>query len=82
MGSTGGSIEGVKLSVSLSDEDVEFLDAYALAQGLASRSSAVHHAVLLLRRAELRAAYDEAWESWSSSDAEPWESTAADGVGH
>lgn len=73
----------MKLSVSLSDEDVEFLDAYARAQGLASRSSAVHHAVRLLRRAELRVAYDEAWENWSSSeDAEPWESTTADGVGH
>lgn len=72
---------GVKLSVSLSEEDVRFLDAYTRAQGLASRSSAVHHAVRLLRRAELSAAYDEAWETWSESeDAEMWEGAAADGV--
>ena len=40
----------MKVSVSLPDEDVEFLDAYARSQGLASRSATVHKAVRLLAR--------------------------------
>ncbi len=38
----------MKISVSLPDEDVEFLDRYADAQGYASRSAVVHKAVRLL----------------------------------
>ncbi len=38
----------MKLSVSLPDEDVEYLDAYAASQGLASRSAALRKAVRLL----------------------------------
>ena len=49
----------MKLSVSLPDEDVEFLDAYAHAQGLSSRSAVVHKAVRLLRGAELAPAYED-----------------------
>lgn len=72
----------MKVSVSLPDNDVEFLDDYALAQGIASRSAVIHKAVRLLRAAELGAAYEEAWGEWSSSgDADAWESTAADGLG-
>lgn len=72
----------MKVSVSLPDEDVEFLDSYALAQGIGSRSAAVHKAVRLLRAMQLGDAYEEAWESWESShDATAWESAAADGLG-
>ena len=71
----------MKLSVSLPDEDVEFLDAYAVAQGVDSRSAVLHRAVRLLRASELTDAYEGAWEEWNlSSDAALWESTAADGV--
>jgi hypothetical protein len=42
----------------------------------------VHQAVGLLRAAQLGDAYEEAWESWASSDdAEAWESVVADGLG-
>jgi Arc/MetJ-type ribon-helix-helix transcriptional regulator len=72
----------MKVSVSLPDEDVEFLDSYAQAQGIESRSAAVHKAVGLLRATQLGDAYEEAWESWeSSADAMAWESAAADGLG-
>ena len=72
----------MKVSVSLPDEDVEFLDSYAQARGIESRSAAVHQAVGLLRAAQLADAYEEAWESWASSDdAELWESVAADALG-
>ena len=43
----------MKLSVSLPDEDVEFLDQYAKTQGYDSRSAVVHKAVRLLRAAEI-----------------------------
>jgi Arc/MetJ-type ribon-helix-helix transcriptional regulator len=71
----------MKLSVSLPSEDVEFLDAYAAAQGAESRSAVLHRAVRLLRASELTDAYEDAWDEWASSnDAALWESTAADGV--
>lgn len=71
----------MKVSVSLPGEDVEFLDLYALEQGLASRSAALQRAVRLLRVSELGASYESAWEEWSSlGDADAWEATAADGL--
>ena len=72
----------MKVSVSLPEEDVEFLDSYAQARGIESRSAVVHQAVGLLRAAQLGDAYEEAWASWASSgDAEAWESVVADGLG-
>lgn len=69
----------MKLSVSLPDEDVEFLDAYAEAQRIGSRSAVVHKAVRLLRSSELGPAYEDAWDEWrESSDAALWESSAGD----
>ena len=70
----------MKLSVSLPDEDVEFLDAYAAAQGVESRSAVLHRAVRLLRAAELTDAYQDAWDEWASSDGELWETAVADGL--
>jgi Arc/MetJ-type ribon-helix-helix transcriptional regulator len=71
----------MKLSISLPDEDVEFLDAYAHAQGLSSRSAVVHRAVRLLRGAELAPAYEEAFASWQQSEeATDWDVTVGDGL--
>jgi Arc/MetJ-type ribon-helix-helix transcriptional regulator len=71
----------MKLSVSLPDEDVEFLDAYARSQGVASRSAVLHRAVRLLHATELGADYEEAWRDWGTSeDAEAWDTTSADGL--
>lgn len=69
----------MKLSVSLPEEDVEFLDAYAQAQGVASRSAVVHRAVRLLRASQLGPAYEDAWDEWVGDDEQAWEVTAADG---
>lgn len=72
----------MKLSISLPDEDVEFLDEYRADHGMPSRSAAVHKAVRLLRASGLGAAYEDAWADWAASDeSELWEPTAADGVG-
>lgn len=72
----------MKLSVSLPAEDVEFLDAYAGEQGLASRSAVLHKAVRLLRGAELGSAYEEAFGEWEEEggQAEAWDVTAGDGL--
>ena len=76
-----GSISGVKMSVSLPQEDIEFLDTYVHDQGAASRSAALHKAVGLLRAARLADAYEDAWSSWDSSDdAEIWNAALADGL--
>jgi 3-mercaptopyruvate sulfurtransferase SseA len=78
---TRGSIRHVKLSVSLADEDVEFLDSYARESGVGSRSAAVARAVRLLRAAQLGDDYAAAWTEWESDDdARLWESVAADGL--
>lgn len=70
----------MKVSVSLPDDDVRFLDAFAEEQGLESRSAALQRAVRLLRTAELGTAYAAAWDEWSASgDAERWDVTAGDG---
>jgi antitoxin MazE9 len=71
----------MKLSVSLPDEDVEFLDAYANEQGFASRSAVLHKAVRLLRGAQLGAAYEEAFVEWEQTgEAEAWETAVGDGL--
>jgi Arc/MetJ-type ribon-helix-helix transcriptional regulator len=71
----------VKLSVSLPDEDVEFLDEYARSQGYESRSAVVHKAVRMLRTAELGRAYAEAWDEWESEgEADLWDATVGDGL--
>lgn len=71
----------MKLSVSLPDEDVEFLDHYAGSRGIASRSAAVHKAVRLLRASQLGPAYEDAWAEWvDGSDADVWESAVGDGL--
>jgi Arc/MetJ-type ribon-helix-helix transcriptional regulator len=71
----------MKISVSLPDEDVEFLDSYARAQGFESRSAVVHTAVRMLRSSKLGDAYADAWREWEESDdAELWDRIAADGL--
>lgn len=71
----------MKVSVSLPEADVVYLDAYAQTQGLDSRSAALQKAVRLLRASELGAAYEDAWTDWAESeDADLWEPATADGL--
>lgn len=70
----------MKVSVSLPDDDVEFLDDYAAREGYGSRSAVLHKAVRLLRASELGDAYEEAWAEWESNgDAAAWNPTSGDG---
>ena len=71
----------MKVSISLPDDDVEFLDAYAQSQGIESRSAVVHKAVRLLRVSDLGEAYEQAFTSWDDEgDAAVWDAAAADGL--
>ncbi len=70
----------MKLSVSLSDKDVEFIDQYASKHGVGSRSGVVQRAVLQLRASELGDDYAAAWDEWESSEREVWDPTIADGL--
>jgi Arc/MetJ-type ribon-helix-helix transcriptional regulator len=71
----------MKVSISLPDDDVEFLDAYAQSQGIESRSAVVHKAVRMLRVSELGEAYEEAFTSWEDEgQAAAWNAVTADGL--
>jgi len=68
----------MKISASLPEEDVTFLDQYA-AEHNESRSGALHRAVSLLRYRNLGDQYEAAW---SSDNADEWDVTVGDGLGN
>ena len=71
----------MKLSVSLPDADVRFLDEYSTAIDADSRSAVIHDAIDLLRQAHLESAYAQAFEEWAEGeDSSVWEQAAADGL--
>lgn len=71
----------MKLSISLSEQDVALLDEIVQERGLSSRSAAVQEALHLLRQAGLADAYADAWSEWESSgEAQLWGDTTGDGV--
>lgn len=75
------SMTSMKVSVSLSDDDVQYLDTYARERRLGSRSAALQKAVRLLRASELGSEYERAWEEWADTDeAEAWDHVAGDGI--
>lgn len=71
----------MKLSVSVSEDDVAALDEYVRSAGLPSRSAGVQRAIRSLRQRNLEQDYATAWEEWESSgERAAWESVAADGL--
>lgn len=69
----------MKLSVSIPDDDVIFLDQYAATHQVASRSAAMQHAIRLLRASELTDSYAAAFTEWHDDEAnDVWHSAAAD----
>ena len=70
----------MKLSVSIPDDDVEFIDHYAVEHGLDTRSGVVQRALSLLRASELGDDYAAAWQEWTDDDGDLWEETVADGL--
>jgi Arc/MetJ-type ribon-helix-helix transcriptional regulator len=71
----------MKVSVSLPQADVEFLDSYAHDHAIGSRSAVLHKAVELLRGTQLGEAYEEAWHSWTGlDDGNAWDAVVGDGL--
>lgn len=69
----------MKVSVSIPDEDVEFLDNYAQTHQITSRSAALHRAIRLLRSSELSPAYAAAFSEWDDED-QAWDNATGDGL--
>jgi Arc/MetJ-type ribon-helix-helix transcriptional regulator len=71
----------VKVSVSLPEEDLAFIDEYARRAEIRSRSAVLHRALALLREHEMEAGYASAWRDWADiEDRELWEATSGDGT--
>jgi len=69
----------MKLSVSLPEPDVAFLDEYVEWQALSSRSAGVQAALATLRVMSLGDMYEAAWDEWTAEQA-VWDSTVKDGL--
>ena len=71
----------MRISVSLSEKDARFLDAYAERTGSPSKSAVVRRALALLRAEQLEQAYTVAWQEWQGTeDAGLWDRASADGL--
>jgi Arc/MetJ-type ribon-helix-helix transcriptional regulator len=71
----------MKVSVSLPDEVVAFVDQYAEAHSEESRSAVVRRALKLLRQAELVEEYKQALIEWEESGEEAiWDQATGDGL--
>ncbi len=67
----------MKISVSLPDEDVAFLDSRGT-----NRSAAIHDAIEALRDGDLGQEYADAFDEWDADpDNKAWNVTVADGLG-
>lgn len=66
-----------KVSLSLDEHDIAYLDQETLSGRYPSRSAAVQDAVRLLRESRLADAYAEAYAEWDES---PWDQVVADGL--
>ncbi len=71
----------MKLSISLSEEDIQRLDQYVESEGLPSRSAGLRDAIRMLGSPGLMAEYAVAFSEWQSNpDRDLWDQTAADGI--
>jgi Arc/MetJ-type ribon-helix-helix transcriptional regulator len=71
----------MKVSVSLSEEDLAALDRYVEQAGLKSRSAAVQQAIRRLPDSQLEADYASAWEEWArAGDEDAWAAASSDGL--
>jgi len=71
----------MKVSLSLPEEDVRFLDEQTSLGRYASRSAAAAGAIRTMRSQELTDSYVAAFDEWAASgEAALWEATTADGI--
>ena len=71
----------MKVSVSLSEEDLAALDRYVEQAGLESRSAAVQQAIRRLQDPQLEADYASAWQEWAiAGEEDAWAAASSDGL--
>ncbi|QAY73626.1 ribbon-helix-helix protein, CopG family [Agromyces protaetiae] len=71
----------MKVSVSLDEADVAFLDADVERGVYESRSAAVAASIRLLRERELTQSYLEEFQEWGESgEADAWDAASGDGL--
>lgn len=71
----------MKISASLPDEDVAFVDEYCAANRRGSRSAVLHEAISLLRQQGLEDDYEAAYQEFvDSGDAAFWDAFSGDGI--
>ena len=76
-----GSIREMRLSISLREEEVHFLDDFARKRDFKSRSAVVRAALHLLRTQEFAGGYAAAWDEWDEGDdADAWDRSTTDGL--
>lgn len=76
-----GSIGGMKISISLEEKDLTFLDKYASAHSLETRSAAMRKAIDALRKEELAWQYEQAFSEWEGSENQKfWDRFSGDGI--
>lgn len=69
----------MKVSVSIPDEDIDYLDNYVRTHRVASRSAALRRAIRLLRASELTESYAAAFTEWSNDpDSDAWDTASID----
>jgi Arc/MetJ-type ribon-helix-helix transcriptional regulator len=74
-------LPGMKISVSLPEGDVAFLDRYVAETSTDSRSAVIHAAIELLRASHLEDDYAQAWQDWERhEDATTWDRVTGDGL--
>ena len=71
----------MKVSVSIPDEDLAFLESQISSGRYPTRSAAMHAAIKSLRSRDLEAQYAEAARDWQESGEQAhWDVTIADGL--
>lgn len=76
-----GEHGGMKVSISLSEADLQALDRHVEQTGLESRSAGVQHAIRRLADPQLESHYAAAWEEWESAgEADAWAVVTSDGL--
>lgn len=71
----------MKLSISLADDDLEFIDEFAATHAVPGRSAVLQQALRLLKEAELEKQYEAAMDEWfESGENEVWDAVVGDGL--
>lgn len=69
----------MKLSISLPDKDIEFIDRQVADHGEPSRSAVIRKALRRLRSEDLKRQYTRLWAEWDDKD-DVWDVTVGDGI--